>query len=299
MTLLAGFETRMIEANGVDVFCRIGGLAEDGSTGGKPALLLIHGYPQTGEMWHTIADRFTDTHVVIVPDLRGYGRSATPETDDAHSPYSFREMAADLVAVMASLGFSTFTVFGHDRGARVTHRMCLDHPEVIQKAAVLDIIPTLTLYESADQAVATAYYHWYFFIQKAPYPETLIGADPKFFLESKFGGLGGSTQFFDPAAMQDYIDCFTPAVIHGSCEDYRAGATIDLDHDRADLDRRITCPLLVLWGAKGPMGRNYDVLQTWRERADDVRGHSVEAGHYLVEENPEPSYAALAAFLHA
>lgn len=297
MSLMRNFESVEIDGAGARIFCRVGGLDTNGGTGGKPGLLLLHGYPQTGLMWHPIADRFLDSHVVVVPDLRGYGRSEKPATDVDHVPYSFRAMAADMVAVMRALGFERFTVFGHDRGARVTHRMCLDHPDCVEKAALLDIIPTHTLYASMNQAVATAYYHWFFFIQPAPYPETLIGSDPEFFLENKFGGLGGGTRFFHDDAMAEYIALFSPETIHATCEDYRAGAGIDLAHDEADLDRRVTCPLLVLWGSNGPMGRHYDVLQTWREKATDVRGHAIAAGHYLVEENPEPTHEALAAFL--
>lgn len=298
MSLMSAFEERMIDGNGARIRCRVGGQASGGGTDGKPGLLLLHGYPQTGVMWHPVAPLFAETHVVVCPDLRGYGGSEKPAGGPDHGAYSKRAMAADMVAVMASLGFERFTVFGHDRGGRVTHRLCLDYPDRVEKAAVLDIIPTHTLYRSATQAVASAYYHWYFFIQPEPLPETLIGADPEFYLDAKFGGLGGGLDFLHPDALAEYRRYFRdPATIHASCEDYRAGATIDLAHDEADFDARIACPLLVLWGSKGPMGRHYDVPATWREKAADVSGGPIDAGHFLIEENPTESYAALRAFL--
>lgn len=277
-------------ADNVTLKCRIGG--------NGPPLLLLHGYPQTGAMWHKVAGPLARSFTVICPDLRGYGASDTPETDADHLPYSKRAVAADLVALMAHLGHDRFQVAGHDRGGRVTHRLCLDHPDAVIRAAVLDIIPTRTLFKTATQAVAQAYYHWYFLAQPAPYPETLIGADPVYYFRHKAGGLSQSgLSFFDPTAQAEYEAAFSnPAVIHASCEDYRAAAGIDLIHDEADLDQKITCPLLVLWGAKAPMHKHYDVLETWRDRAAAPEGHAIESGHFLAEENPTDTLAAFEKF---
>lgn len=273
-------------ARELELNVRIGGT-------GRP-LLLIHGYPQTGAMWHKLAPDLAKRYTVVIPDLRGYGASDKPPTDNQHLPYSKRAMAADLVALMASLGHDIFQVAGHDRGGRVTHRMCLDHAAAVERAAVLDIVPTHTLFKTASHAVAHAYYHWYFLAQAAPLPEKMIGADPDFYLQRKFGGWSaGETGFFDPRAMAEYRAAFSrPETIHASCEDYRAAATIDLEHDEADLDRRVQCPLLVLWGAKAPMHANYDVLETWRSKATTLSGQPVEAGHFLAEENPAQTMAA-------
>jgi haloacetate dehalogenase len=207
-------------------------------------------------------------------------------------------MADDLARLMTALGHEKFQVAAHDRGARVTHRLCLDHPARVQRAAVLDIAPTKHIFDTADQALATAYYHWFFLIQPAPFPETLIGHDPVHFLRWTLKAWSaGRDDFFAPDAMAEYEACFSdPAVIHASCEDYRAGATIDLDHDAADIDQRIACPLLVLWGSNGAMEKLYDVLATWVPRADDLRGHMVEGGHFMAEENPEATLAAFADF---
>lgn len=277
-------------ADNVTLKCRIGG-------NGSP-LLLLHGYPQTGAMWHKVAGPLARSFTVICPDLRGYGASDTPETDADHLPYSKRAVAADMVALMAHLGHDRFQVAGHDRGGRVTHRLCLDHPDAVIRASVLDIIPTRTLFKTATQAVAQAYYHWYFLAQPAPYPETLIGADPVYYFRHKAGGLSQSgLSFFDPTAQSEYEAAFSnPAVIHASCEDYRAAAGIDLIHDEADLDQKITCPLLVLWGAKAPMHKHYDVLETWRDRAVTPEGHAIESGHFLAEENPTDTLAAFKKF---
>jgi haloacetate dehalogenase len=265
--------------------------------------LLLHGYPQTHVMWHRVAPYLAERFTVAAADLRGYGDSAKPASDPAHATYSKRAMARDQVEVMSSLGFERFAVVGHDRRARVAHRMALDHPNRVERAAVLDICPTLAMYERTDMAFASGYYHWFFLIQPYDLPERLIAADPDFYLESKTGGFGldprkDVSETFDPAALEDYKRCFRdPAAIHASCEDYRAAATIDLDHDRADLNRKIACPLLVLWGTQGLVGRLYDVLGLWRERAGDVTGRSIDCGHYLAEEAPADTLAALQAFL--
>ena len=290
-----GFETRRVVTSGAEINLRLGGSG--------PPLLLLHGYPQTHVMWHRVAPYLAERFTVAAADLRGYGDSAKPASDPAHAAYSKRAMARDQVEVMGSLGFERFAVVGHDRGARVTHRMALDHPDRVERAAVLDICPTLAMYERTDMAFASGYYHWFFLIQPYDLPERLIAADPDFYLESKTGGFGldprkDISETFDPAALEDYKRCFRdPAAIHASCEDYRAAATIDLEHDRADLNRKIACPLLVLWGTQGLVGRQFDVLGLWRERAGDVTGRSIDCGHYLAEEAPADTLAALQAFL--
>jgi haloacetate dehalogenase len=269
-------------------------------TGGDgPAVLLIHGYPQTAACWHKVAPQIIAAgYSVIAPDLRGYGGSDKPATTPDHAPYSKRAMAQDMADLMTLLGHDRFAVAGHDRGARVAHRLALDHGARIRGVAVLDIAPTLTMYERTDRAFATGYYHWFFLIQPAPLPESMIAADPEFYLRSKLSAFGKSgMNVYDTAALDDYTDAFhDPACIAATCEDYRAAATIDLDHDRADADLRITAPLLALWGADGLVGRQYDVLATWREKADDVRGGAVRGGHFLPEEAPDETAAALITF---
>lgn len=296
--LFPGFEDQRIRigqdgSDELTLQVRIGGRG--------PALLLVHGYPQTGAMWHRIAPRLAESFTLVIPDLRGYGASEKPETDAAHSPYSKRAMAADMAALMTELGFQDFQAAGHDRGARVVHRLCLDHSDRVTRAAVLDIVPTKHLFDTAGRAVSMAYYHWYFLAQPAPYPETLIGADPVYFLRHKMGGLSGAgADFFDPAAMAEYEAAFSdPAVIHASCEDYRAAAGIDLDHDAADGAARIACPLLVLWGARAPMHAHYDVLDTWRSRAVSPEGRALDCGHFLAEEAPDATLAEFQRFFRS
>lgn len=265
--------------------------------GSGPPLLLLHGYPQTHIMWHKLAPRLAERFTVVAADLRGYGDSGKPASDPQHRVYSKRATAADMVAVMQQLGFPRFRLAGHDRGGRVSHRLVLDHPQAVEQVAVLDIIPTLTLFETFNQAVATAYYHWFFLAQPVGHPERMIGADPDYYLESKLRAWSAGDDVYPPEAMAEYQRCFRdPATIHATCEDYRAGASIDLADDRADADRRIECPLLVLWGGKGIMHRHYDVLATWRDKALDVRGAAMPCGHFLPEEAPEETYQALSAF---
>ena len=267
------------------------------TAGDGPPLLLLHGYPQTHAMWHKIAPRLTENFSVVLTDLRGYGDSAKPPGGAEHANYAKRAMAQDQVDVMAALGHKQFFVAGHDRGARVVHRMALDHGERVAKAAVLDIAPTLTMYERTDMAFAAAYYHWFFLIQPADLPERMIDADPDFYLEKKIGAWSKVAGCFTPEALAEYKRCFRdPATIHATCEDYRAAAGIDLEHDRADLGRKVTCPLLVLWGTLGVIERSYDVLAVWEERAERVQGQALPCGHFLAEEAPEETLVALRAF---
>ncbi len=266
--------------------------------GDGPPVLLLHGYPQSHAMWHRVAPALAEQFTVVAPDLRGYGDSAKPASGADHAAYAKRATAQDQVGVMAALGFERFAVVGHDRGARVAHRMTLDHPDRVSRLAVLDIVPTLKAFTEVDQAKATGYYHWFFLIQPYDLPERLIGSDPGFFLRWCLKSWGGGLDFFDPEALAHYERCFAdPAAIHASCEDYRAAATIDLAHDRADLERRIDCPVLALWGSRGRIDAWFDVLETWRERAREVSGRALDAGHFLAEERPDEVAQALLAFL--
>ncbi len=268
--------------------------------GSGPPVLLLHGYPQTHAMWHGVAPGLAEDFTVVATDLRGYGDSSKPFGDEDHATYSKRAMAADQVKVMESLGFASFAVVGHDRGGRVGHRMALDHPERVTRLAVLDIVPTRHVYATVGKDLATAYYHWFFFIQPYDLPETLIGADPAYYLRKKLGGWGTSLDAFSPESLAEYERCFSdPATIHASCEDYRAAASIDLVHDDADYDegRKVACPLLALWGGQGVMERLYDVREVWRGYAGDVRGKALDAGHFLAEERPEETTRELIDFL--
>ncbi len=270
-------------------------------TAGKgPPLLFLHGYPQNLAIWHHLAPRFAREFTVVTADLRGYGDSSKPATTPDHFPYSKRAMAQDMVEVMQHLGHEQFVVVGHDRGARTAHRMALDHAGRVRKLAVLDIVPTLKAFSSINQKTATQSYHWFFLSQPYDLPEHLIGSDPEYYLRKNLFGWTNGFAGFHPDALASYIRCYKdPATLHGMCEDYRAAATIDLEHDRADLDRKVTCPVLALWGERAALNSNYDVVAAWRERANDVRGGTVPSGHYLPEEAPDETYAALRAFLVA
>lgn len=282
-------ETR-VKTSGAEIH-----LVHSGS--GKPPLLLLHGYPQTHVMWYKVAPCLVERFHVICPDLRGYGDSAKPPSTTDHFPYSKRAMAQDMVEVMASLGYQEFFVAGHDRGARVTHRLALDYPEKVTKACVMDIAPPYLMFKTADQRFATAYYHWFFLIQPGGLPERMIGADPAYYLREKLKRWSAPGAEFADEAVTEYVRCFSqPETIHASCEDYRAAASIDLQHDEQDLKRKIQCPLLVLWGAKGFVHRTYDVLGVWRERAAHVEGKALECGHFLPEEAPAPVYDELLRF---
>lgn len=266
-----------------------------GVTGGSgPPLLLLHGYPQTHVMWHLVAPRLAEHFRVVAADLRGYGASGKPPTTPNHEPYSKRAMAQDMVEVMESLGHTAFDVAAHDRGARVAHRMALDHSNRVRRLALLDIAPTREMYALTDDTFARAYWHWFYLIRPAPLPETMISADPAGFLKAKCGGLG--RMVFTDDALQAYIDAFTPEMIHASCEDYRAAATIDIQHDDADNDRKVTQPMLVLWGRDGVIERCYQPIQLWETRAENVGGRALPGGHYLPEDCPDDVTSELLAF---
>ncbi len=288
--MFEGFEQRQIETSGATINLMKGG---DG-----PPLLMLHGYPQTHVMWHKIAPRLAQDFTVVAPDLRGYGDSSKPQGDPEHLNYSKRAMAQDQAEVMGQLGFESFLLVGHDRGGRVSHRLAKDHAQRVRKLAVLDIIPTHRMFQIVNKEMATNTYHWFFLIQPYDFPERMIGASADYFIRRRFQRGNDTEEVFPPEAVAEYVRCFCdPATIHATCEDYRAGASIDLVHDEADFDSKVSCPFLALWSATGYVGRTQDVLQVWREYATDVRGHSLPCGHYLAEERPDETYTALKTFL--
>lgn len=291
--MFEGFELSIVDANGIAIRARRGGAG--------PPLLLLHGSPQTHVMWHKIAPQLARHFTVIATDLRGYGDSAKPVTDRGHLAYSKRAMAEDQIAVMRHFGFDRFFLAGHDRGGRCAYRLALDHPEIVVKLAVLDIVPTGEVWRQADMKFGLGYWHWFFLAQPFDLPERLIGADPDFYWQRNALRGPAPPDFFTPEAMADYLRCFrNPATIHAICEDYRAGAGIDLALDEGDRGRRrIACPLLALWGRKGRLETWYDVLAIWRDWADDVGGRGLDCGHYLAEEAPEETAAELIAFFSA
>jgi haloacetate dehalogenase len=268
--------------------------------GSGPPLLLLHGHPQTHAIWHRVAPRLAEHFTVVACDLRGYGDSSKPQGAPDHANYSKRAMAADMVAVMQSLGFATFRVLAHDRGARVAHRLALDHPQAVERMALLDIAPTLAMYEQTSDAFARAYWHWFFLIQPAPLPERLIEADPAAYVRDVMGKRSAGLAPFDPRALAEYQRCLAlPGAAHGICEDYRAAATIDLEHDRFDRDarNRLALPLMVLWGEQGVVGRCFDPLAEWQRVAADVQGGALPCGHYIAEEAPDTLLERVLPFL--
>ena len=274
------------------------GASINGVVGGSgPPVLLLQGWPQTHLEWRHVAPRLADRYTVVATDLRGYGDSSKPPDGDEHAGYSKRAMAQDQVEVMRELGYERFAVVGHDRGGRVAHRMALDHPGAITKLAVLDIVPTLTVYTQVTKALATVYFHWFFLIQPAPLPETLLAGQAEFFLRH-FPFRRLIPRVIPEEIFSEYLRCFAdPATLHAMCEDYRAAAGVDLEHDAADLARKLEQPLLALWGERGAMHPLYDVAQTWRERATYVYERMLPAGHWLPEECPDELSAALEDFL--
>ncbi|MGP0011717.1 alpha/beta fold hydrolase [Pseudomonas sp.] len=290
--MFAGFQKDQRHVNGVDIAYRIGGSG--------PGLLLLHGHPQTHVIWHKIAGDLAKHFTVVAADLRGYGDSARPAADEQHLNYSKREMGRDGVALMDSLGFSEFSVLAHDRGARVAHRLALDHPQAVQRMVLLDIAPTLSMYTQTDEAFARAYWHWFFLIRPAPLPETLIEANPEQYLRSVMGSRSAGLKPFTDEAFSEYLRCISlPGSARGICEDYRASATVDLEHDRADIEagRQLNMPLLALWGAEGTVGRCFNPLHEWQQVASDVRGKALPGGHYLAEEIPEQLLGEVLTFL--
>jgi len=259
-------------------------------------VLLLHGYPQTHVCWHLIAPTLAEHFTVVCTDLRGCGDSGRPQSDDKHLAYSKRVMANDQVDVMQELGFKEFAVVGHDRGARVAHRMALDQPDKIKKLVLLDIVPTSWAFANVNKEIATAAFNWFFSIQADDLPERLIGADPEFYMQWLLDDFAGKKNILKPEAVAEYKRCFDKAAIHATCEEFRAAATIDLEHDEADKNKKISCPVFILWSATG-MWAKYDILTIWKSRANNVKGKALNCGHFLQEENPTETVKELIAFL--
>lgn len=280
-----------MRTTGAEIQARIAG---DG-----PPLLLLHGYPQTQAMWHRIAPVLARDFTIVLADLRGYGDSSRPPSGARCINYSKRAMAQDQVEVMAAMGFDRFMVAGHDRGARVAHRMALDFPDRVERLALLDIVPTRRVFDSVDQETAMRYFHWFFLAQPHPLPERMIGEDPERWLRGRLAAWARTKRAFNPQAVAEYIRCFSqPECIRATCDDYRAAAGIDLEHDRSDT-RKVTAPVLVLWGATGFVGQHYDVLREWRTCAQHVIGAGLDCGHFLPEEKPRETGDLLTEFFLA
>ena len=280
--LFPGFKSELIEVNGVKIMARKGG-------SGQP-LLLLHGHPQTHAIWHRVAQQLAESHTVVMTDLRGYGDSSKPQGSQDHLNYSKRVMALDQIEVMRQFGFAQFDVLAHDRGARVAHRLALDHPKAVKRLVLLDIAPTLAMYEKTSNQFARSYWHWFFLIQPAPLPERLIEADPAAYVRDVLGRRSAGLAPFDPRALAEYVRCLElPGTAHGLCEDYRASASIDLVHDQLDIDKKnfLQQALLVLWGEHGVVNQCFEPLKEWSKLAVNVKGHALPCGHYIPEEAPE------------
>ncbi len=285
------FERRVVAVDGTDIACVVGGSG--------PPLLLLHGYPQNKAMWARVAPRLAEHFTVVCADLRGYGDSAKPVCLPDRSNYSFRAFAADQVGLMRRLGFSRFHVVGHDRGGRTAHRMALDHPDAVLTLTVMDIVPTYALLMDTNHKIAGAYWHWYFLSLPEPFPERLIGNDPDYFFETCLFGVGATkASDFDAEMLADYRRAWRdPAMIHGSCSDYRAAAGIDLEHDSADIEHKVECPVFVFYGASGIMAKLFDIPAEWRKRCLDVSEASLAAGHFFVDQYPDDTARELLGFL--
>jgi len=289
--MFEGFKTETIDADGVAIHCAHGGSG--------PPVLLLHGYPQSLAMWARIAPVLAERYTVICCDLRGYGDSAKPKCLPDRSNYAFRAMAADQAAVMTRLGFERFHVIGHDRGGRTAHRLALDHASRVQSLTVMDIVPTYAMFMEVNRAVAGGYWHWYFLSQPEPFPEHMIGLDPDYFYETSLLGWGAtSLKGFDQEQLAEYRRCWRdPAMIHGSCSDYRAAASIDLEHDAADLSTKVACPTLVFWGENGLMHKLFDMEAEWKKRCATVIAARSPGGHFFPDAYPAETAARLLRFL--
>ena len=286
--MFKNFKLKKSIVNGLKINYRIGGKG--------PAILLLHGYPQTHIMWRKIANQLSKHYTVICSDLRGYGDSDKPQSDDNHLTYSKEKMGSDQHKLMQKLGFKKYFLVGHDRGGRVAHRMAINYKN-ITKVIFLDIIPTNTVFQLANQELARKYYHWFFLIQKYPLPEKLIEANSEFYLKSKLKMWGNTKSFIEPKAMNEYLRCFKKkATIHASCEDYRAAASIDLKHHNRDIKKKINCPVLVLWGKNGTLDKLYNPIKEWKKWANNVIGYSLKCGHFLAEEKPKDTLKAILNF---
>jgi haloacetate dehalogenase len=288
--MFEGFTLTMIDTGEASIRVRSGGSG--------PPLLLLHGIPETHVMWHKIAPRLAQDFTVVATDLRGYGDSSKPPSTSDHAPYAMRALARDQVAVMEQLGFSRFSIAGHDRGARCAYRLALDFPDRVEKLAVLDIVPTGDAFRRADMAFSLGFWAWSFLAAPYPVPERMIAAEPQLLLDHMLDSWSTVPDAFPAEVRAEYLRALRdPATIHAICEEYRAAATLDYEYDEADRGRRrIGCPVLVLWSADGALGSWYDRLAIWRDWADDVRGHALACGHFIPEEAPDETYAALHAF---
>jgi haloacetate dehalogenase len=289
--MFEGFDRKTLDVRGVQIACAVGG------TG--PPVLLLHGYPQCMAMWARVAPKLAARYTVVCADLRGYGDSAKPRCAQDRSNYSFRVFAEDQLGVMRLLGFDRFHMVGHDRGGRTGHRMALDHPAAVRSLTVMDIVPTFAMFTNTNRKVAQAYWHWYFLSQPEPFPERLIGADPDYFYETSLVGWGATRiGDFEADMLAEYRRCWRQTdMIHGSCSDYRAAASVDLEHDGADIDRKVSCPTLVLYGAAGAMAALYDIPAEWRGRCTDVTDAAVPGGHFFVDQFPEETARIVGQFL--
>jgi haloacetate dehalogenase len=290
--MLEGFTRREIRTSGATIVTLQGGKG--------PPLLLLHGNPFTHLSWHSVAPALAQNFTVVCTDLRGYGDSSKPPDGENHINYSFRAMAQDQIEVMETLGFRRFAVAGHDRGARVAHRMCLDHPERVERVAFLDIVPQHYLLNNINLGFAVFSYHWFFMVQPADFPERLMGADPEYFIRRKLAKTPAGLSFFKPEVLAEYIRCIkNPATIHAMCEDYRATVGVGLDMDTADVaaGRKVDCPVLLLWGATGGVGKHHKPMEVWPRYASNIRrGVALACGHYLSEERPAETAAELLSF---
>lgn len=287
--LMEGFSRRRIRTRGAEINVAIGGSG--------PPMLLIHGNPLTHVSWHRVAPTLAKSFTVVAPDIRGYGDSSKPDGGPNHEAYSFRALGEDMFEVMSELGFDRFLLAGHDRGARIGFRMALDRPERIIRFCALDIIPTYQLLTNVTLGWGLESYHWFFMAQKAPFPERLICADLDYYIQYKLNKKGVGLEIFTPEALQEYARCTTPEQIHAVCEDYRATVTLDLAMDTADFgEKKITCPLLVLWGANSHVGRHLKPIDAWAPWATDLRGWALPTGHYPAEHRPDLVYQAFWTF---
>ncbi|MGH1352128.1 MAG: alpha/beta hydrolase [Methyloligellaceae bacterium] len=289
--MFEGFNSKVVRVEGIDIACVVGG--------NGPPVLLLHGFPQSKEMWARVAPELANEYTVVCADLRGYGASSKPKCLSDRSNYSFRAMANDQVKLMLALGFEQFHVVGHDRGGRTGCRMTLDHPERVLSLSVMDIVPTYTMLMNTNRKIAGSYWHWYFLSQPEPFPERLIGRDPDFFYETCLIGWGATKiDDFDPEMLNSYRSAWRqPDMIHGSCSDYRAAATIDLEHDTIDIDRKINCPTLAFYGSKGEMARLFDIPGEWSKRCNNLSKESLPGGHFFSDQYPRETSQILSAFI--
>lgn len=290
--MFEGFARNMVTVDEIDIACVVGGSG--------PPVLLVHGFPQNMAMWARVAPQLARQFTVVCADLRGYGDSAKPKCLPDRSNYAFRAMAADQIGLMRRLGFERFHAVGHDRGGRTMHRLALDHPDVVLSLTVMDIVPTYAMFMDTNRKVAGAYWHWYFLSQPEPFPERLIGNDPDYFYEACLVGWGATKiSDFDQEMIADYRRAWRdPGMIHGSCSDYRAAASIDLDHDAADIDRKVQCPALAFYGSQGVMAKLFDIPAEWNKRCSNLQGASLPGGHFFVDQFPGQTAEILQTFLN-